>query len=503
MTVQLRYSSMVKVLSLHSYWRITRPLISLLLAGVISVDAQGATEGLKIPDLGASSTSLFSADYEYQLGRNWLRMFRGQAPIVNDPLLYDYLEQMVFELVTHSELKDRRIDLVIVDNPTINAFAVPGGVIGVHNGLFSYAQSEDEFATVIAHEIAHLSQRHFSRRIELAQQQSPLNQMALLAGILLAATAGTDAGLAAMTASQAALADQQLRYSRANEAEADRVGMRTLYNAGMDPHAVPEMFERMMAASRYTSANRIPEFLRTHPLSEKRVSDTRARALQYPRQIRPVSLEYQLMRTRVAVALARTPEEAVAEFRGQLQGNPRSREAATYGLVLALTAAGRPDEAALALDDILTEQTDRIAYVIAAAEIDIARGQADRAADSLAARLRLSPGNHPLTMAYAKALQQAGEPHIAQVVLENQSQRKPGDPGLWYQLAEVQGLAGDIIALHQSRAEYFILTGALDAAQRQLQYALKLSKEDFTTSSKISNRIRQVVAMREALDGRG
>jgi predicted Zn-dependent protease len=98
----------------------------------------------------------------------WLRSFRGQAPLVTDPLLYSYLENLVFELAQHSELQDRRIELVIVDNATINAFAVPGGIIGVHNGLFNYAVTEDEFATVMAHEIAHLSQRHFSRRMELA-----------------------------------------------------------------------------------------------------------------------------------------------------------------------------------------------------------------------------------------------------------------------------------------------------------------------------------------------
>lgn len=231
--------------------------------------ATAANEDLKIPNLGESSTSLFSADYEYELGRMWLRSFRGQAPLVTDPLLYGYLENLVFELVQHSELQDRRIELVIVDNPTINAFAVPGGVIGVHNGLFNYAVTEDEFATVMAHEIAHISQRHFSRRMEQAQEQGPMQLAALLAGVLLAATVGSDAGLAAMTTAQGLAQDAQLRYSRANEAEADRVGLRTLYNAGMDPYAAPQMFERMYAATRYSQGDRIPEFLRTHPLSEK------------------------------------------------------------------------------------------------------------------------------------------------------------------------------------------------------------------------------------------
>ena len=131
-----------------------------LLLSVITLSlltrVNASTEDLKIPNLGESSTSLFSADYEYEIGRMWLRSFRGQAPLVNDPLLHSYLENLTFELAQHSDLQDRRIELVIVDNPSINAFAVPGGVMGVHNGLFLYAQTEDEFATVMAHEIAHL-----------------------------------------------------------------------------------------------------------------------------------------------------------------------------------------------------------------------------------------------------------------------------------------------------------------------------------------------------------
>ena len=464
------------------------------------VDAGAANEDLKIPNLGESSTSLFSADYEYELGRMWLRGFRGQAPLVTDPLLYSYLENLVFELVQHSELQDRRIELVIVDNPTINAFAVPGGVIGVHSGLFNYAVTEDEFATVMAHEIAHLSQRHFSRRMELAQEQGPMQLAGLLAGIVLAATVGSDAGLAAMTTAQGLAQDAQLRYSRANEAEADRVGLRTLFNAGKDPYAAPQMFERMYAATRYSQGDRIPEFLRTHPLSEKRIADTRARAMQYPKQIRSVSLDYQLMRARVAVQSAQTPEEAVAQFRSAAEGEPVSTEATAYGLVLALTAAGRADEAALALDSLWSASSDRIEYVIAAADIALAQGNPERAVAGLERRLELSPGNHPLTMAYANALHQAGSPHIAEAVLLEQSRRVTNDPGLWYLLAEVQGLAGNIVGLHQSRAEYFILVNALDAAETQLGYAQQLVGNDFTRASLINERLRDIQEMRAAMD---
>ncbi|WP_434783501.1 M48 family metalloprotease [Mangrovimicrobium sediminis] len=462
--------------------------------------AQTATEELKLPNLGDASTSMFSAEFEHQLGRAWLRSFRSQVRTVDDPLLFDYLENLTYRLVSHSQLSDRRIELVVVDNPTINAFAVPGGVIGVHNGLLMYAQSEDELATVLAHEIAHLSQRHFSRGVEYQKSQTPINLAALLAGMVIMATAGGDAGMAAISASQALAQNNALRYSRSNEAEADRIGMQTLVDAGMDPYAAPAMFERMLQSQRFTSAERIPEFLRTHPLSENRIADTRNRARTYPKAIHPDNLEYQLMRARVINQLAATPEQAVQRFRGELAGTSRSTEAARYGLVLALTNAGRADEAALELDSIWSGDRDRIEYVIADAEIDILRDRPERAAEKLARQLKLTPGNHPLTMEYARALTRNQQAHIAEEVLTEQSKRRPNDPGLWYELAEVQGLSGNIIGLHQSRAEYFILNGYLDEAQKQLSYARRLVKNDFPTTARIDQRLADIVAMREQME---
>ncbi|MEP5567055.1 MAG: M48 family metalloprotease [Halioglobus sp.] len=478
-------------------WRYALPL---LLCSLFSAQASAQSEELKLPNLGESSTSLFSTEFEHQLGQTWLRIFRSQAPTVNDPLLFEYLENLIYELVTHSQLEDRRVELVVVDNATINAFAVPGGVIGVHNGLMLYAQTEDELATVLAHEIAHLSQRHFSRGVEFRKNQAPINLAAMLAGLVIMATAGGDAGLAAISASQALAQDSALRYSRSNEQEADRVGMQTLVDAGMDPHAAPAMFERMLQASRYSGGDRIPEFMRTHPLSENRIADTRNRAREYPKTIRPAKLDYQLMRARVVNQLANTPEEAVQRFRGELDGSPRSAEAAQYGLVVALTNAGRADEAALELDSIWSGDPDRLEYLIADAEIDMLRGQPEKAVDKLLRQLNLSPGNHPLTMTYANALMKNQEPHIAEEVLVAQSKRRPKDPGLWYLLAEVQGLSGNIIGLHQSRAEYFILNGILDQAEKQLTYALKLVKNDYLTSAKINQRLQDIAEMRQQME---
>lgn len=458
------------------------------------------TDELKLPNLGESSTSMFSSQFEYQLGRAWLREFRSQVPTVEDPLLFDYLENLVYTLLTHSKLEDRRIDLVIVDNPTLNAFAVPGGVIGIHNGLLLWAETEDELATVLAHEIAHLSQRHFSRGVEFQKKLQPVTLGAMLASLVLMATAGGDVGMAALSATQAAAQDSALRYSRGNEQEADRIGMQTIADAGLDPQAAPAMFERMLHATRYSQGEQIPEFLRSHPLSENRIADTRNRARKYPKVTREPDLDYQLMRSRVVLELTDTPAQAVVRFQGELEGAPKSREAASYGLVLALTAAGRADEAALELDSIWSSSPDRLEYIIADAEIEMLRNRPEQAVKKLGQRLQVTPGNHPLTMAYANALMKNQQPHIAAEVLIGQSKRRPNDPGLWYLLAEVQGLSGNIVGLHQSRAEYFILNGRLDEAKKQLDYALKLTGSDFHASARINQRLEDVARMQEQLE---
>ena len=474
-------------------------LLQLLLAVALFNTSAFAAEELKLPNLGSSSTSLFSPEQEYQLGRAWLRAFRSQAPTLDDPLLQDYVEDIIYRLVTHSELQDRRIEVVIVDNPVINAFAVPGGVIGVHTGLLLYAESEDELATVLAHEIAHLSQRHFSRRIEQQQAAQPLTLAGMLASAVLIATTG-GAGLAAMTATQAAALDAQLRYSRAAEQEADRIGMQTMADAGMDPHAAPEMFERMLQGSRYSGGNRVPEFLRTHPLSESRISDTRNRARKYPKQRVEPRLHYHLMRARMQVHHADTPQRAAATFSASLEGTPISREANRYGLVLALTESGRPAEAQEVLEGLLDEDPGRIEYLIAQADLDMSIGEAQSATRLLQHELRLYPNNHALTMAYARALLMNGQAHIAEEVLMEQSHLRPNDPGLWYLLAEVQGLSGNIVGLHQSRAEYFILNGVLDMAERQLNYAMELASRDYHTTAKINQRLKDISELRERME---
>ena len=454
---------------------------------------------IELPALGDASSAVVSPQVERKLGQAWLRMFRSQVRTVSDPLLADYLEHLVFDLASHSELSEVQLDVVVVENQTINAFAVPGGIVGIHNGLLLYAEHEDELASVIAHELAHLSQRHFARGVEEARSKSVPNMLALLGSLVIAATAGGDAGMAAITATQAAIQQQQLRFSRSHESEADRIGMQTLVATGYDPEGMPRMFTRMLESLRY-AGQRPPEFLLSHPVTENRVADSRNRARNSAQGGRQNSVDFALMRARVQLSFAETPGFAIKRFRAEIDKHGEGTPGDIYGLVLALTQANELEQARQALAPLLRADPGRIAYVLAAADIDLAAGNPGAAAERLQRQLAVSPGNHPLTMAYAEALQRQGDPQQAARILAAHAQRRPADPQVWYELAEAWGLAGRIVDVHRTRAEYFILNGALDQAEHQLGYALDLASGDFHTSASVQARITDIRAMREEID---
>jgi predicted Zn-dependent protease len=304
--------------------------------------------------------------------------------------------------------------------------------------------------------------------------------------------------MAAITATQAAALQNRLNYSRQNEQEADRIGMDTLVEAGYDPNAFAGMFSNMQQANRY-SGQRPPEFLLTHPLTESRISDTRNRARDYPRKVYVDNLDYQLMRARVELQLASNSGEAAKRFRARLKARSRQPEADHYGLSQAYLRSGQIKAAREELQPLLAKDPQRLAYVVADAEIDIAAGALDRAIDKLQRRLRITPDNHPLTMTYVDALLKANRPHQAETVLLEHAKTHPNNPSVWYLLAETHGLAGNIVGVHQARAEYFVLSGVLDRAQQQLGYALPLVRGDNLTTAKIEERIRQIEAMKEAM----
>jgi len=438
----------------------------------------------ELPSLGDSSSGIVSPEQEHQLGRAWLSLLRGQVQQLSDPLVKDYLERSVYRLAETSQLQDRRLEFVLLDSPQLNAFAAPGGIIGVNGGLFIHAQTEAEYASVLAHELAHLSQRHFARGLE-AQQRMQLPLMAaMLAGVVAAAAGAGDAGIAAIVSTQAAAIQAQRRFSRQNEQEADRIGLINLERAGYDPRAMPDMFGRLMRQYRYDQ--KPPEFLLTHPVSESRIADTRNRAEQYPDGGVQDSLRYQLMRARIQLKFESTPGLSAKRFRAMLSDDP-GLDAARYGLALAQIASGQLEDAASNLQPLLEKMPDDATYNLAQIELDITANRLQTAQQRVERLLQLYPGSYPVRQANIDLLSKQNRLDQAERELDKLVEVRRNDPDVWYQVSEIRGLTGNIVGLHQARAEFFALVGDYDQAIEQLDFA-KRRANNFQMSARIDAR---------------
>lgn len=449
------------------------------------------TTASTLPALGDASSSIVSPEQEYRLGRAWLRQLRAQAPLIHDPLIFDYLYTLVYRLASASDIAEPDIEMVVINSPAINAFAVPGGVMGLNGGLLLNARTEDEVGGVIAHELAHLSQRHFARGVERSQQNSWAGLAALLASIAIAATAGGEAGMAALATTQAASIDSQLRFSRANEQEADRVGMQTLARAGMNPGAMADFFEALQRSMRYYG-ELPPEFLLTHPVTESRITDARARAAQLPAVPNSDSLEFHLMKMRLEVEFARDVSAKINDLERQIQNSNAFLEVTEYGLSCAYLKSNQLDKALSSIDRLLEKRRNRITYIASKAEILNKAGRYSEAISLLEKGLDFSPDNYPLSIHYADALTLNKQTGKAVSVLREQLTQRENQPLLWFLMAEAYGKEGNRLGVYQSKAEYFFLYGHTQKAIEQLQYALPLARDDFHVTARISERISEM-----------
>ena len=444
--------------------------VGLWLIGLIGSTA--ASNPHELPSLGDGSSSIVSPQMEARIGSVFLKQLNAALPMTDDVVIQYYVEQQIAYLAQYSEMQQPLQAVAVVENPQINAFAAPGGVIGINLGLLIYAQDSAEYASVIAHEMAHLSQRHFARGIQAQQANSIPSMIGLLTALLVGAAGGSDAGIAALSTAQAINQSKQLRFSREREQEADRIGLTTLVRANIDPTGQARMFERMQQAYRFT--RRPPEFLLTHPLSESRIADARQQVQDFPSRDYEDSLDYALMRARAAVHYADTPQAAVKRFEKEVRDHPDSAPA-RYGLALALPRAGQHQQAIALGDELFTADPRSILYVAAYAELLIEAGKLDQAESLLAGNLNINPDNAPLSMLYVEALVRQEQYRKAEEVLARQSRLRKDDVDVWYELAEVSGQAGNIIGVHRARAEYFALHGAYQKAIAHLEYARRLA----------------------------
>lgn len=451
-----------------------------------------------LPSLGDRISGTVSLGQEYEMGQGFLSQIRRSAPTIPDALLNTYLESLTYKLASRSELQDHRLSFVIIDSQDLNAFAAPGGIIGVNTGLFLNAQTEAEFASVMAHEIAHVSQRHFARGVDEAQAGRVTQLASLLASVLVMATSDAEHGIAAMTAARGLNRDAQLRFSRSNEAEADRIGQNTMFNAGFDPDAMASLFERLIAINRF--GRRPPEFLLSHPVTESRIADARGRSSRYPSKSYSDNLDYQIMRARVITHYMPNKSDAVIQYKNLLENSSSELnvDSNTYGLAVAYWENKQYGLATQTLAPLIEKDPNRISYAVTQAEIYTAQNEAGRSIEFLRSHLAINPNNHPLTMAYFDALSKSRNYSEAARVLENHTQFRQDDHHLWYQLAETWGQAGNVSKVHQARAEYFLLLADYGKAREQLGFALKIESENGFSPAEEA-RLRQKIRNLEQL----
>ena len=461
---------------------------------ILLIAPSHAANNQNLPSVGDHTSGIISLAKEHEIGQGFLRSIRAQAPLVTDPVLQEYLELLIYRLASNSQLQDRRLDLVLINNKSLNAFAAPGGIVGINLGLFLYGETESEISAILSHELAHLSQRHFARGAEAGKKSSAVTIAGLLAGLVLMATTGSEAGLIAITASNSLAQNNILRYSRGRETEADRIGIETLIEAEMNPRAMAHMFERLSHASRFSGRN-IPEFLLTHPVTKNRIADSYTQTERLPHKSFENNIDFQLMRAKVQVMTASATTDIVARMQDNLNtSNKIKASAARYGLALAQAKKGQLDNSMRNIVSLRQDHPNKIVFVVAEAELHIQAQRHDMAIAVIKDALVLTPNNYPLSMTYAEAAIKARKASEAVRVLTDVTTSRPNDHDAWYLLAEAHGLNGDTVGIHQARAEYFVLVGNYDQAIKQLGFAYPLVKDNFQQNARIQQRIEEIFA---------
>jgi predicted Zn-dependent protease len=408
------------------------------------------------------------------LGEEFMRSIRAQTTLVTDPEIADYIQQLGHRLVANSDAPGYPFTFFVVDDKSINAFAGPGGYIGIHTGLIETAANESELAGVMAHEIAHVTQRHLLRAYESANQLSLPTAAAMIAGILLGVASNSpDAGIAAISAVQAGNIQRQLNFTRANEKEADRIGIQTLARSGIDPYGMPSFFEHLQQSTRLYG-NNVPEFLSTHPVTTDRVAESMARAEQYGHGEELDTIEFQLIRTRLAVLESANPQTVLKTYQSRVKAASHPAPADVYGLALALWRNTEYTKAGDLLRRLLKSDPDRIIYRTSLAQIYLESAQTEQALQLFSDTLKLYPGDLTVGEYYVSALIQTGQAAQARELITKMLREKRAQTAHNYELwAKAASITGPAWETNVATAEAYYIYGNLHFAIDQLTRALQ------------------------------
>ncbi|MEN8205794.1 MAG: M48 family metalloprotease [Pseudomonadota bacterium] len=449
-----------------------------------------------LPNLGDTSGQIISPQQDKALGAFFMRQIRQSGIILEDQETTAYLSALGHKLAIHSENPGFNFTFFMVNDSSINAFAGPGGYIGANVGLFLASESESELAGVLAHEIAHVTQRHLARAFDAQEKMSVPTMAAILASILLGAATDGSVGAAALMATQAASLQSQINFTRANEKEADRVGIQTLADADFDPFGMPVFFERLQKNSKLYGT-RPPEFLSTHPVTLNRIAEATTRAESYPRAKQNNSMGFLLIQAKMRINSYENPKQVLADvqrYKGKSGGESAVEQ---YEFALLLSKTENHAVAEKVMEKLHKSDPDRIAYRLALARIMTAARQYPQALQVYADTLELYPGEMTVVLPYATTLLSSGQADEAYTLLTDIANRNPTNPQLHKLLAQAAGATGHTVQTHTAMAQYYFLNGYTNQAIEQLKLAEKSSQ---LTSYQIARIQARMTYLEELLD---
>jgi len=473
----------------------------LILLLLLCVPPCALSDGL--PDLGDVSQAALTPLQERQIGQQSMMQIRASNQYLDDAEINDYLNQLGGKLVENSPEPSLDFEFFAVDDYSVNAFALPGGFVGVNAGLILVTQSESELASVLAHEISHVTQHHLARMMD-AERGSGLVSMAALAVAILAARTNPQVTEATIASVQAGNIQQQLNFTRSYEEEADRIGLQLLQKSGFNTHAMPEFLLRLQKATRLLDGN-APNYMRTHPITSDRIAEIENRISDQPYRLIPDSLDFQLVRTKL-IAAQKTAPDAIAYFSDALGsqnfGNPIAQR---YGLVRALLRNNQIERASQEFS-LLRKQADanpasRNDPMIATLEGQVLR--ANKNYSGALAFYRTAVQNFPqhrtLIYDYSDLLLQNNQAELAIKLLNEQLTRHPRDTRLYDLQARAYAMQGNILEQHKAQAYSYAWQGNLYAAIEQLELA-KRAGGSFYQLSAVESDLRELRAMQEVRD---
>ncbi|RLA35552.1 MAG: hypothetical protein DRR15_07305 [Gammaproteobacteria bacterium] len=451
-----------------------KKIVVVMVAASLTLATGAPAAEINLPDLGSPADAVLSKNAEAQLGRAIMRQIRASGQLVEDPQITEYVNDIGHRIAAQANFDgNHEFTFFVVDDPTINAFALPGGFIGVHTGLLDATRNEDELAGVLAHEVAHVTQRHIARAIHASQRRSILST-AMMLGVILATAAGGldgDAIQGAIAVTQGTAAQGQINFTRSNEYEADRVGISALADSGFDPQGMASFFE-VISRNTSPSQSQIPAFLQTHPVSSARIAETRARARDYAPVHTTDSVNYGIAKVRLEVAGKRTPEAAVEYYERERYEFQSDTE--RYGRALAYMRDGRYREANRIFEDLANREPEVIAYHIGLADSQLELELIAEAIESYERARNLFPRNMPLVIHYAEALLKLGQAELAHDMLLDLLNNAPPTPQQIRLIARAAIEAGENAEANYYMAEYRFMIGDLVGGVNFLRRALQV-----------------------------